>query len=233
MEINIAYLYPDVLNMYGDKGNIITLKYRLEKRGITPTVTEYYGNDKIDFENTDILYIGGGSNQNWQDICQKLAIQKETIKKYIEQDGCVLAICSGYQMLGTECEIDGSVFEGMGILNIYTKQDKKITSDVIVESDYFKTKITGFINKDCITDTKDYTPLGKMVYPYNASEGLIYKNLIGTYVYGPLLPKNPAIADYIIKCAVTKKYGENIELLPIDDEFEIKANEYIANKYIK
>ena len=72
-----------------------------------------------------------------------------------------------------------------------------------------------------------------MVYPYNASEGLIYKNLIGTYVYGPLLPKNPAIADYIIKCAVTKKYGENIELIPIDDEFEIKANEYIANKYIK
>ncbi len=233
MEITIAHLYPDVLNLYGDKGNIMALTYRLQKREIESKVTEYYGDDKIDFENTDILYIGGGSDKDWEDICQRLAEQKEELKNYIDKGGCVLAICSGYEMLGTNCEIGEKTIQGIGILNTTTTKCQKITSDIIIESDLFKTKITGFINKSRSTNTDGYNTLGNMIFPSNQSEGLIYNNLIGTYVYGPLLPKNPEIADYIIKCALTKKYGEDIELLPLDDEFETKANEYIVNKYTK
>ncbi len=233
MKITIAHLYPDVLNLYGDKGNITTLCYRLNKRCIDSTVTEYFGNDKIDFENTDILYIGGGTDNNFEDICQKLKQQKDELKNYIENGGCTLAICSGYQMLGQKSEIGGKIIQGVGVLDTVTKKDKKITSDCIVESELFKTKITGFINKSHTTIAHSIKPLGKVVFPYEADEGIVYKNLIGTYIYGPLLPKNPEIADYIIKCAITKKYGDDTELLPLDDEFETKANEYIINKYIK
>ena len=237
MEITIACLYPDVLNLYGDKGNIVTLAYRLNKRGIEAKIKEYYNDDKIDFKNTDILYIGGGSDKDLEDICQRLKEQKDELKSYIDQGGCVLAVCSGYQMLGTTFEFEDKTLDGLGIIDIYTKHCKKMTGDIIIESDILDTKIVGFENRSAVTHTGDYTPLGKVVYSTHNSEGLtegvVYKNIIGTYIHGPLLPKNPKLTDYIIKCALTKKYSEDIELLHFDDEFETKANEYIVNKYIK
>ena len=232
MEINIAYLYPDVLNMYGDKGNITTLKYRLEKRGFDVNIRQYFKNEIIDFENTDIVYLGGGSDKCYEEVYCYLEPQKQNFEDYIENDGCVLAICTGYQVLGTNCEIDDKKLTGLGILNIETKKLKKIIGDIVMECSLTSNKVTGFINKNHTT-TGAYEPLGKIIHPEILSEGLVYKNLIATYVYGPLLPKNPELADLILQNAITKKYGNDIKLEGIDDLIENKASEYIINKYCK
>ena len=233
MEINIACLYPDVLNMYGDKGNIITLKYRLEKRGIIANVNEYFANDSIDFENTDIIYIGGGSDKCYENIYSYLLPQKQQFASYIENGGCVLAVCTGYQLLGTECEFEDKTLPGLGILDISTKKAKKLIGDIVMECPLTQSKITGFINKNHVISGGNYDILGTAVYPESFDEGTVYKNVIATYVYGPLLPKNPKLADMILKNAVTKKYGDDVILEKLNDDLEQKASEYIINKYSK
>jgi CobQ-like glutamine amidotransferase family enzyme len=232
MEINITYLYPDVLNMYGDKGNIITLKYRLEKRGITANISEHYGNDTIDFENTDIIYLGGGSDKCYEDIYCYLEPQKQQLNDYIQNGGCVLAVCTGYQLLGNRCEFENKTLPGLGILDITTKETKKIIGDVVMDCLVTKSKITGFINTNHTT-TGNYDILGTITHPETINEGVVYKNLIATYVYGPLLPKNPELADFILQNAVSKKYGNDVILEVLDDELEHNANKYIIDKYSK
>ena len=121
MEITIANLYPDLLNLYGDKGNIITLKKRLEARKITSKIIEYSIDDKIDFSGADIIYIGGGSDREQLLVCQRLKEIKNDFKNYVENNGVVTAICGGYQLLGNYYKLQNETIKGLEILDIYTE----------------------------------------------------------------------------------------------------------------
>lgn len=238
MEIAIAHFYPDLLNLYGDRGNIITLKRRLEKRGIAAHVTEYELSDEIDFENADIIFIGGGSDREQLLVCRRLCEFKDRIISYAENGGVIVAVCGGYQLLGKYYKLNDETIEGIGLLDIYTEQEKgRLIGNIILESNLINDTIVGFENHGGRTYIGDHTPLGKVLYGFgnnekDVAEGVVYKNVIATYLHGPLLPKNPKLADYILSCAVQKKYPDTV-LSPIDDDIEKLAHNYILNRFMK
>ena len=119
MNLKIAHLYPELLNLYGDRGNIISLKKRAEWRGIDVEVKEYKLADEIDFENIDILFIGGGSDREQLLVCQRLKEIKNDFKNYVENNGVVTAICGGYQLLGNYYKLQNETIKGLEILDIY------------------------------------------------------------------------------------------------------------------
>ena len=217
-KIRIAHLYPDLLNLYGDIGNIICIKKRCEWQGIAVEINDINLNDEIDFKNkpADFLFLGGGSDRDQYLVCKRLLAKKEEIKEYVENDGVLLAICGGYQLLGHYYMIKEKTIEGLSILDIYTKQEAKsrLTGNIIIENKELNTKITGFENHGGRTYIGSHTSLGQVIQGHgnngtDNSEGVIYKNTIGTYLHGPILPKNPILADDIISRILKKKYGNS------------------------
>ena len=236
MNLKIAHLYPELLNLYGDRGNIISLKKRAEWRGIDVEVKEYKLADEIDFENIDILFIGGGSDREQLLVCQRLKEIKKDFKNYVENNGVVTAICGGYQLLGKYFKMKDETVEGLGILDIYTESGEgRLIGNVVIETEFLDRPIVGFENHGGRTYIENHNPLGKVVYgngnnDNDKAEGVLYKNVIGTYLHGPLFPKNPHLCDYIIKKALQNKYGE-VELEELDDSVEFAANDYIVNRF--
>lgn len=236
MNLKIAHLYPELLNLYGDRGNIISLKKRAEWRGIDVEVKEYKLADEIDFENIDILFIGGGSDREQLLVCQRLKEIKKDFKNYVENNGVVTAICGGYQLLGKYYKMKDETVEGLEILDIYTESGEgRLIGNVVIETEFLDRPIVGFENHGGRTYIENHNPLGKVVYgngnnDNDKAEGVLYKNVIGTYLHGPLFPKNPHLCDYIIKKALQNKYGE-VELEELDDSVEFAANDYIVNRF--
>lgn len=236
MNLKIAHLYPELLNLYGDRGNIISLKKRAEWRGIDVEVKEYKLADEIDFENIDILFIGGGSDREQLLVCQRLKEIKKDFKNYVENNGVVTAICGGYQLLGKYYKMKDETVEGLDILDIYTESGEgRLIGNVVIETEFLDRPIVGFENHGGRTYIENHNPLGKVVYgngnnDKDKAEGVLYKNVIGTYLHGPLFPKNPHLCDYIIKKALQNKYGE-VELEELDDSVEFAANDYIVNRF--
>lgn len=236
MNLKIAHLYPELLNLYGDRGNIISLKKRAEWRGIDVEVKEYKLADEIDFENIDILFIGGGSDREQLLVCQRLKEIKKDFKNYVENNGVVTAICGGYQLLGKYYKMKDETVEGLDILDIYTESGEgRLIGNVVIETEFLDRPIVGFENHGGRTYIENHNPLGKVVYgngnnDNDKAEGVLYKNVIGTYLHGPLFPKNPHLCDYIIKKALQNKYGE-VELEELDDSVEFAANDYIVNRF--
>lgn len=238
MEITIAHLYPDLLNLYGDRGNIITLERRLEARGITANTVSYELSDKIDFSGTDIAFVGGGSDREQQLVCGIMCEMKNELKSYAEDGGTIVAVCGGYQLLGDYYQLENEKIPGTGLLDIYTEQGKgRLIGNVVLESEYVGSTIVGFENHGGRTYIGSHTPLGKVLYgngndDKSGYEGVVYKNVVATYLHGPLLPKNPILADKILKNAVERKYG-SADFDDIDDTLETKAHEYIVNRFVK
>lgn len=236
MNLKIAHLYPELLNLYGDRGNIISLKKRAEWRGIDVEVKEYKLADEIDFENIDILFIGGGSDREQLLVCQRLKEIKKDFKNYVENNGVVTAICGGYQLLGKYYKMKEETVEGLDILDIYTESGEgRLIGNVVIETEFLDRPIVGFENHGGRTYIENHNSLGKVVYgngnnDNDKAEGVLYKNVIGTYLHGPLFPKNPHLCDYIIKKALQNKYGE-VELEELDDSVEFAANDYVVNRF--
>ena len=237
MELTIGHLYPDLLNLYGDRGNIITLQSRLERRNIKAAVQTFELADDIDFSQLDIVFIGGGSDREQQLVCNRLCEQKQAIQSYVEQNGVMLAVCGGYQLLGNYYRLKNELIRGLGILDIRTEQeDGRLIGNVVLQSDCIGQTIVGFENHGGRTDIGSHTPLGTVLYGHgndgkSGAEGVVYKNVIGTYLHGPLLPKNPALADHILQNALDKKYGA-ATLPPLDDALEQQAHDYIVTTYL-
>lgn len=238
MKLKIAHLYPELLNLYGDRGNIISLKNRLLWRGIDAEVAEYKLSDDIDFSDIDIVFIGGGSDREQQLVCRRLHEIKDRLSEYVNDNGVVVTICGGYQLLGKYYKIKDEVVDGLGILDIYTETGKgRLIGNVVIKSDLFDRPVVGFENHGGRTFINNHKPFGKVIYGNgnngnDGGEGVIYKNVIGTYLHGPLLPKNPHLCDYILQKALERRYGE-ISLKPLDDSVEFDANDYIVNRFKK
>lgn len=239
-EINIIHLYPDLLNLYGDKGNIACMQKRLEWRGIKANVLQCTNKDSnIDLKSADIIFVGGGSDREQEIVCNKLLEKKDEIKEYVDDNGVLVAVCGGYQLLGKYYQTSNTKIKGLGILDIYTDAgETRLISNVVLECDKFSQPIVGFENHAGRTYIGDCTPLGKVKFGNGNTggsgyEGVLYKNVIATYLHGPLLPKNPQLCDYILTCALKRKYPEFQSLSPLDDKLENTANEYVVNKFAR
>lgn len=239
MIIKIAHLYPDLLNLYGDSGNVICLQKRLMWRNIECKTDLLYADSYFDLNNYDIIFIGGG-----QDFEQRLVLKSlskgvaDNLHSAIENEVCVLAVCGGFQLLGKYYQTNkGDVLNFTGILDFYTVgKSKRLIGNYIFKTEE-KIRIMGFENHSGRTYlSKNLKPLGKVLMGCgnngkDGTEGVRYKNTFGTYCHGPILPKNPDFADLIIENALLRKYGK-AELSPIDNTLEIIARKQVRDLYI-
>lgn len=234
MKLTIGHLYPDLLNLYGDRGNICCLKKRLEWRGIESEVLPFTSSSQIDFDSLDLVLLGGGSDREQTLACEYLKETGQAFKDWALAGGVLLAVCGGYQLLGNYYQTASTKIEGLGILDIYTEwSPKRLVSNIVLDSPLFQNPIVGFENHAGRTYINDYTPLGKVRFgsgnaDSSGYEGVVYQNIVATYLHGPLLPKNPEVCDYLLTRALKRKYGGNIELQTLPDELEHTANNYIA-----
>lgn len=238
MKLTIGHLYPDLLNLYGDRGNIQCLMKRCEWRGIGAETIAYEIDDEIDFSKLDIILLGGGSDREQMLVCSKLRENRGKFRDYVENNGVVIAICGGYQLLGNHYVTNEGVIEGLGIVDIETEQGKdyRLIDNIVLESELFSMPVVGFENHGGRTNIKNNKPFGKVIYGSgndgnSGYEGVVYKNVIGTYLHGPLLPKNPQVCDYLIQRALERKYGKEIRLAPLEDTEEKEANAYIYHRF--
>lgn len=244
-EIKILYLYPDILDLYGDIGNIKVLKYRIEKRGFSAIIDTYSIGDKApDFSAYDIVFSGGGADNEQKILSEDLVKYKEKIKKAVSEGVFFLLICGSYQLFGKYYKgVDGEIIPGLEIFDYYTEaiedRSKRCIGNIVLETeiDGEKTKIIGFENHGGQTfDIKEN--FGSVLFGNgnkfgDSNEGFRMKNVIGTYLHGPLLSKNPKIADFIIKYSLERKYKEEVNLEALNDEFEEKCREQLLGKFLE
>ena len=240
MELNICHLYPDVLNLYGDGGNIITLTQRLRWRGIEAKVTRAPIGSPISLAGADLVFIGGGQDFEQQVLLEDLHRGKDReIRAAIEDGIPFLTICGGYQMLGHYYETyDGQRCDFIGALDLYTVGSKQR----MIGNYKFQcgpesggSLVVGFENHSGKTRLgSGVQPLGQVLAGFgnngeDGTEGARYRNVFGTYSHGPLLPKNPALCDFILLTALQRKYGA-AELSPLDDAAELAAHDEMAER---
>lgn len=240
LKINIAHLYPELLNIYGDMGNIYAIKKRCEWRNIDVEIHNINHGKNINPEKYDIYFIGGGQDKQQIDVASEMQKQKTNIKEAAESDAVFLSICGGYQLLGHYYKPHvGDKLEGISILNAYTMAgNTRYIGNVTLECDFLEPKtIVGFENHSGLTYLEEgTTPIGKVKVGNGNNgkdgfEGARYKNVFGTYLHGSLLPKNPHFTDYLILLALKRKYG-NITLESLNDELEFSAHKKaICRKY--
>lgn len=239
MDLTICHLYPDLLNVYGDVGNILILKYRAEKRGINVDIKNLTIGDNFNKDDYDIVFFGGGQDYEQSIVSDDLIkLKKDGLKEYVESNKVLLAICGGYQLLGKYyCTPAGEKLEGLNILNIFTEAGTKrfIGNTIAYNSDFNETYV-GFENHSGRTYINNLNPLGKVKAGYGNNgedgyEGCIYKNTFCTYFHGSLLSKNPELADRLLLTSLINKYKDsNIKLDTIDDELEFEAKKFIINR---
>lgn len=229
-ELNILELYPKDMNIYGDSGNILILKKRAEKRNISVNILSYNIGDSFP-KNVDIVVAGGGQDSGQEKVNKDLLKIKDKLKKLAENYTPMLLICGSYQLFGNYFRTnEGKVLKGIGILNAYTEAtNERMVGNIITESVPFG-EIIGYENHSGKTTLEgDTLPLGlvKLGAGNNgedSTEGARYKNVIGTYLHGSLLPKNPRIADFLISEAMAKKYPDDFtKLKALDDSLADKA----------
>lgn len=245
-ELRICHLYPDLLNLYGDRGNIITLQKRCEWRGISATLTQVSIGDPFVASDYDLIFIGGGQDYE-QEILQPDLIEKkgDQLRDYIANDGVMLAICGGYQLLGHYYQtLGGEKLNFLGALDLYTEAGtKRMIGNIVFQSDLLKNSgsdgvLIGFENHSGKTYLgSGLRPLGKVLTGggnngEDGYEGAVYKNTYCSYSHGSLLPKNPVLADHLIRLALEKKYGR-AELTPLDDSIEMLAHDSMVASQLK
>ncbi len=243
-EIKILYLYPDMLNLYGDRGNIQALQYRIEKRGIKANIEYYYlGEQAPDFSSYDIVFSGGGADKEQALVAEDMQQYKEMIKRAIEEGVFFLLVCGSYQLFGKYYKgVEGNIIPGLEIFDYYTEaipdRTKRCIGDIVIDVNLNgkQTKIIGYENHGGQTyDVKSV--LGKVLYGQGnafgaGQEGFMIKNVIATYIHGTLLSKNPDVTDYMIKYALERKYEKEIELEPLDDTFEDECRKQLLHRFL-
>ena len=237
MKLTIGHLYPDLLNLYGDRGNIQCFRKRLNWRGIEAEVIPVLSGDNIDFSKLDIVLLGGGSDREQELVCGYLKEIRKDFKEYVEDNGVVLAVCGGYQLLGRSYYMGEDRIEGLGVIAAETvRGSDRLIGNVAVKTDLAPEPFVGFENHGgrTLLDA-EATPLGTSVVAGTGNngddgfEGLIYKGVIGTYLHGPALPKNPELADWLIAHALERRGDAQaaalLPLKPLDDAYEHAAHD--------
>lgn len=237
LTISIAHLYPKLLNLYGDMGNIITLKKRCEWRGIKVEFEEINIGDSI--KNHDLYFIGGGQDKQQEEVAEELYSHKAELTAQRDDGAVFLGICGGYQLFGHYYQPhDKDKLKGLSLMNAYTVAgNKRFIGNVTVKTKFLTPEtLVGFENHSGLTYLEDGTESLGIVSVGNGNngkdgtEGARYKNVFGTYLHGSLLPKNPHFADYLISLALEKRYGEKFELSKLDDKLELETHNSLIGK---
>lgn len=227
MNIYIAHLYYDLMNLYGEIGNVKALENSLTNEGIKVIVDKLSINDKIDFNKYDLIYIGSGTEDNQLIVLKDLIKYKNRIKEYIENNKFIIATGNSFELFGKSIYY-GTKHTALGIFDFNTKvSNKRIVGDLIVKSKYFDKNIIGFQNYSGIV-TGTHNPLFEILSGGN--EGISYKNFYGTHLLGPILVRNPELQRHIISNLIKNK-DKNYKLKKIDLSLDEKAYDIYMNNY--
>jgi lipid II isoglutaminyl synthase (glutamine-hydrolysing) len=230
IELRVCHLYARFLNIYGDRGNIITLSQRASWRGYD-VITKSLGlKEDLDPDWADIYFVGGGQDKQQQVVAEDLRRQSQPLKQAVNSGAVILSICGGYQLLGHYYKPhDGEELKGISILDAYTVAgNRRMIGNVVVQMEDGNT-LVGFENHSGKTFLgQNLKPLGRVLVGNGNNgddkmEGAMHGRVYGTYLHGSLLPKNPAFADRLIAEALSRRYGE-IQLEPLDDFTEASAH---------
>ena len=234
-ELRVVALYPEQMNIYADRGNIIFLRQRCEWRGIRFSYSAVGVGDRFDPRSADLVYIGGGQDRDQRNVAADMVATKRADLAAAVADGAVvLAVCGGYQLLGHSYQLGNERIEGLGIADFETVREPgpRLIGNVAIEADlgFGDQVLAGFENHGGRTYLGDgVTPLGRVLKGHGNNgrdgfEGVRRLNAFGTYLHGPLLPKNARLADALISLALGRN-GDTVELEPLDDVLEDMAHE--------
>jgi lipid II isoglutaminyl synthase (glutamine-hydrolysing) len=234
----IGWLYPELMNIYGDRGNIMVLEKRAKWRGIKTEISLLNpGFTEKDLRSCNLLMMGGAQDKQQTIVNEDLKKHHNIISEMIENGTPGLYVCGGFQFLGNYYrEADGTIIDGLGIFDLHTENpgenSERLIGNIVIEPmvKCLSKPIVGFENHGGRTYLGNrLEPLGKVLKGHGNNgdgyEGAIYKNSFGTYLHGPVLPKNPQFADYLIKLAIG---AEKLEEL--DDRLENQANKFILER---
>ena len=222
IELNVCHLYGDLLNTYGDNGNLLMLKHRAKKRGVQFNIEIVSLNDPFDADKYDLMFFGGGQDFEQRIVSKDIQAKKEAITEYIENDGVTVGICGGFQLLGHYyVDAAGNRINGIGALNHYTlnQDNNRFIGDIVIKNGEFGETYKGFENHNGRTFLGEgVKPLGvvEMGYGNNGedkTEGAHYKQTYCSYFHGPLLVRNTTLTDRILKEAVKKRFPKEAEEL--------------------
>ena len=246
-KLTIVHLYPELLNLYGDGGNVTVLAERARKRGVEVEVVRVEHGRDIDLDSADIVFLGGGPDREQRLASHDLLAQAQRLRSYVEDDGVLLAICGGYQILGHEWLLgDGSV-PGLGICGIVTRRAQggshnRLVGNIALESPLAQMPVIGyenhagrtFLEPGCKAFGYVKGKHGKGNNDADGVDGVRYRNVVGTYLHGPLLSKNPEVADWLTQRALERRAAKEgrpaYMLQPLDDSEERAANEFMCAK---
>ena len=239
-DLRITHLYPRRMNIYGDRGNIVTLVKRLQWRGVSVEVAEHEVGDTLR-DDADLYFFGGGQDQEQDRVAHDLAPQADALKTAVADGAAVLAVCGGYQLLGKYYQPDqGERLPGVGIFNAFTEGGpKRLIGNVVGTMrlpGYPEADLVGFENHSGVTHlAKTAVPLAQLKHGFGntgkgEAEGCIAGTAIGTYLHGSLLPKNPVLADWLLEKALRRR-RQDFELKPLEDEFEQAASTYLVKRF--
>lgn len=219
--LSVAHLYGDLLNTYGDNGNVLMMKYVGEKLGADMSFDIVSLKDRFDPDTYDMVFFGGGQDYEQAIISKDLPSKKEGLGQFIEKNKVLLAICGGFQLLGQYyIQSNGQRIEGLGLMGHYTlnQENNRFIGDVKIHNDEFNETYYGFENHSGRTFlSDDEKPLGKLIYGKgnngeDNTEGVHYKNVYGSYFHGPILSRNANLAYRLVTTALYNKYGKDISL---------------------
>lgn len=237
LKISIAHLYPKLLNLYGDIGNVITLIKRCQWHGIEVEFSQINVGDSISEQ--DLFFIGGGQDKQQEDVSLELLKNKEKFILQRDKGTVFLGICGGYQLLGHYYQPHNKDrLEGISLLDAYTiAGNKRFIGNVTAKTDLvLPDTLVGFENHSGLTylqgDTKPIAmvSVGNGNNGVDKTEGAHFMNVFGTYLHGSFLPKNPHFADYLIELALEKRYNDKFVLPKLDDKFELSAHNFLVGR---
>jgi lipid II isoglutaminyl synthase (glutamine-hydrolysing) len=240
-ELRLAHLYPEYLNIYADRGNIAVLVKRAGWRGLDLTVEAVSVGDELRPDAYDLLYVGGGQDREQALIAPDLAAKRDVIREAVDGGVAVLAVCGGYQLLGRFYrDRSGAEQPGAGLFPLHTVAgERRMIGDCLIECDLAggeRRTVAGFENHAGITRLDpDAQPLGRVLAGFgndgeSGFEGCRIGTAIGTYLHGPLLPRNPWLADWLLEQALEHRLGEAPELAELPDELESEAHLVAAGR---
>lgn len=241
-ELRLGHLYPDQLNMYGDRGNIITLRQRCAWRGITLRHIPLELGQSLRPDDFDMLFVGGGQDKEQDEVARDLReVKASALREAVESDMPVLGVCGGYQLLAKFYRpAEGPELEGVGILDAWTIHKGKAVARCIgnLALRWNNQTLVGFENHGGRTYLGEGAqPLGRVLYGHGNNsedhmEGCVYRNTFGTYMHGSLLPKNPHFADHLIGLALRRRYGPQADgwMIKLDDQREWQAHDAMLRR---
>ena len=235
MKLVLVHLYPDLMNVYGDRGNIMTLERRSAWRGIELQVRACTLGESFDPAETDLIFFGGGQDREQGVVASDLVQRKaDAIKEAVEEGAALLAVCGGYQLLGKYFRTGGGEeLPGIGLFDAWTVAGRRrCIGNIVLRCEWHpeRRSLVGFENHSGQTYLgPGCQPLGRVMHGFgnngeDGTEGAVYRTAFGCYLHGSLLPKNPWFADHLLLQALRRRHGPDAELAPLDDWLENQAH---------